>query len=810
MLWPNRIEYTQAVRDYPHVSLRDPDLRGGKVKVGKDNFLLSYAGGFSIVFPINVVSKTFALRCWTQEVDNAQVRYQKISDYLGQVSLPWFVDFKYAPEGIMVMGKKYPITRMEWVEGETLRDFIAKNLQTPNIFRTVADDFQKMVTTLHDHQISHGDLQDGNILIKRNGAAIEIKLIDYDSLSVPALHGQPEQIVGLPEYQHPQRIAGGGKASEKVDYFSELVIYLSFLSIAEKSDLWTQFADAKRVNDGLLFSKEDFENPNQSGIFQELEKLSPDIQQLTATLKDFCAKTSIDQLEPLEAILPKPDANKHIDQGNTFLNNGRYNEALAEFQKAISINRNNERAYFGRGHVYRRTQRYTDAINAFQQAIQLKSDYKEAYHGLGIAYFESGNNSKAIEAVNEALRIDPDYQPASTLLETIKSTTRPPVRPPKPAPPDDPTPDPVSPPNPRTNVWQILTVLLGIGLVLCVVGLTTQIGEKNNALFEVGELKRQQINENSKIQNLTADVQTLKQEKSTLSSENRQLKNHLAEKDIEIQRLNSRIRALELLSQNSRSSGSSSPEITEMTLIPAGEFRMGSNAASAYSDEKPMHTVYIDAFYIDKHEVTNEEYKKFVDANPQWRKGRILRKYHDGDYLKHWTGNSYSYGKGDHPVTWVSWYAAMAYAQWKGKRLPTEAEWEKAARGGLASNVYFSGNLINFQTANYDSNVGNTTPVGNYLANPYGIYDIIGNVSEWCLDAYGSNFYANSPRRNPVAGGSIYSIVRDFKNLKADRVLRGGSWSSNINRARVAYRFSISPTRTNNTTGFRCVKPANL
>ena len=309
MLWPNRTEYTQAVRDYPHISLQDPNLKGGKVKVGRDNLLLSYAGGFSIVFPIDVGSKTFALRCWTQEVDNAQVRYQEISDYLGRVSLPWFVDFKFKDEteGIMVMGKEYPITRMEWVEGETLRDFIEKNLQTPNIFRAVANEFQKMVATLHDHQIAHGDLQDGNILIKHNGTGIEIKLIDYDSLSVPALHAQTEQIVGLPEYQHPQRIAGGGKASEKVDYFSELVIYLSFLSLTEKPDLWTQFGDTQRVNDGLLFSKKDFENPDQSDIFQQLANLSPDVQQLAATLKDFCAKTSIDQLEPLEAILPKPD-----------------------------------------------------------------------------------------------------------------------------------------------------------------------------------------------------------------------------------------------------------------------------------------------------------------------------------------------------------------------------------------------------------------------------------------------------------------------------------------------------------------------
>ena len=311
MQWPSPAAYTAAVRFYSHLSLQDPKLKGGKVKMGRDNFALSYAGGFSIVFPIDVGSETFALRCWTKGVDDAQVRYEKISDYLLQVSLPWFVDFRYEPEGIKVMGEMYPITCMEWVDGETLRDFIGKNLQTPNIFRIVAGEFQKMVATLHDHQISHGDLQDGNILIKQNGTNVEIKLIDYDGLFVPTLQGQPEQIVGLPEYQHPTRMVSGGQANEKVDYFSELVIYLSFLSLAEKPELWNRVKD--KTERGLLFSKEDFENPDQSDIFQQLANLSPDVQQLTATLKDFCTKTSIDQLKPLKAILPKPDARPLIN-----------------------------------------------------------------------------------------------------------------------------------------------------------------------------------------------------------------------------------------------------------------------------------------------------------------------------------------------------------------------------------------------------------------------------------------------------------------------------------------------------------------
>ena len=98
-----------------------------------------------------------------------------------------------------------------------------------------------MAKTLHTHQISHGDLQDGNILLKLNGTDVEIKLIDYDSLFVPSLGGYPDSIVGLPEFQHPHRMAGGGTANAKVDYFSELVIYLSFRSLAEKPALWSQF-----------------------------------------------------------------------------------------------------------------------------------------------------------------------------------------------------------------------------------------------------------------------------------------------------------------------------------------------------------------------------------------------------------------------------------------------------------------------------------------------------------------------------------------------------------------------------------------
>ena len=224
---------------------------------------------------------------------------------------------------------------------------------------------------------------------------------------------------------------------------------------------------------------------------------------------------------------------------------------------------------------------------------------------------------------------------------------------------------------------------------------------------------------------------------------------------------------------------------TGMVLIPAGEFQMGCNDRF---DEWPVHTVYVDAFYMDTYQVTKAQYKVFVDANPQWQKDNIPDKYHTGNYLLDWSGNSYPSGKGNHPVVYVSWYAAMAYAEWADKRLPTEAEWEKAARGGLVGKKYPWGDTIDANKANYDRNVGttpiglagSTTPVGTYAPNGYGLYDMAGNVWEWCVDGY----------------------KRDFSR----RVLRGGGWADTKTFLRVANRDSLPPTYTNSTYGFRCAR----
>lgn len=252
-------------------------------------------------------------------------------------------------------------------------------------------------------------------------------------------------------------------------------------------------------------------------------------------------------------------------------------------------------------------------------------------------------------------------------------------------------------------------------------------------------------------------------------------------------------------------------EETNMVLIPAGEFEMGNNDTVEYGpygpqkDESPAHTVYIDAFYIDIYEVTNADFKKFLDANPEWQKENVEFQGSE-PYLRDWEGNNYPNGKGDHPVS-VNWYAAMAYSEWVGKRLPTEAEWEKAARGGLKNKDYPWGNFIHTTLANFEVN-HSTAPVRSYFPNKYGLYNVVGNVAEWCLDEYQADFYKHSPKRNPIAGvNSITDIIKNYRDVKSPRVLRGGDWVFGADSIRISNRSRWDPEDISYATGFRCVKP---
>jgi len=257
----------------------------------------------------------------------------------------------------------------------------------------------------------------------------------------------------------------------------------------------------------------------------------------------------------------------------------------------------------------------------------------------------------------------------------------------------------------------------------------------------------------------------------------------------------------------------------EMVLIRAGEFQMGSNDGG--SDEKPVHTVNLDDFYMDKYEVTNEKYAEFLN---KYRKntdaaGHELINLDDESCLIEKSGGVYRPKKGheDHPVVEVTWYGAAAYAQFYNKRLPTEAEWEKAARGRLVGKKYPWGDEIDPTKANYDSDNSRSwstagmlkylKPVGSFPANGYELYDMAGNVWEWCADEYEKGYYSKSTKDNPTGPGvPILFVDSDFTNVKNSRVLRGGSWYlyPPVN-LRCADRVRDGPTNGYFYLGFRCV-----
>jgi formylglycine-generating enzyme required for sulfatase activity len=218
----------------------------------------------------------------------------------------------------------------------------------------------------------------------------------------------------------------------------------------------------------------------------------------------------------------------------------------------------------------------------------------------------------------------------------------------------------------------------------------------------------------------------------------------------------------------------------EMVLVPAGDFWMGSEDADADDSERPRHTRVLDAFYIDKHPVTNALYKRFLAAT-----GHRKPEY--------WTDRQFN--RPDQPVVGVDWADAQAYCRWAGKRLPTEAEWEKAARGS-DGRKYPWGNTWDPARANsFEGGPGRPTPVGSYPdgVSPYGAHDMAGNVYEWTASMYRPYPYeAEDGREDPKSEGA--------------RVVRGGSWYSIPQLLRVSVRNDYSPTDRNNGVGFRCAR----
>lgn len=219
--------------------------------------------------------------------------------------------------------------------------------------------------------------------------------------------------------------------------------------------------------------------------------------------------------------------------------------------------------------------------------------------------------------------------------------------------------------------------------------------------------------------------------------------------------------------------------------LPGGTYERGCVKGDSLcsADEQPRRTIFLSPFWIGKTEVTVAQFRAFAEATATPMPDQPT-----------WSGN-------DFPVVNVTWEEAQAFCRWLGGRLPTEAEWEYAARGGTAGTRYPGGREITHDEANFDGTGGRDTfakgaPVGSFPANAFGLFDMLGNVWEWCLDGYDDGYYAKSPERDPQGPEN-----------GQEKVVRGGSFTSDPGRLRLSYRSKLKPDDRWVFTGFRCVIP---
>ena len=264
MSWPTPQDFNEAVQN-PRMAFTDPDLSSGQPELTPLGLPRPISGGFACVYKIQSGARLWAARCFLREVADQQRRYEAISKHLESARLGYAVPFSYLPTGIKVNGKSYPLLKMEWIQGESLSSFIGRSIGYPSTLLSLAKAWLQMVDDLQAANISHGDLQHGNILVVGDG----LRLIDYDGMFVPSLAGNTSRECGHRNYQHPARTEFD--YGLYLDNFSAWVIYLSLIALAEHPELWRNHRGGDEC---LLFRKEDFLHPESSALLSELNRSS--------------------------------------------------------------------------------------------------------------------------------------------------------------------------------------------------------------------------------------------------------------------------------------------------------------------------------------------------------------------------------------------------------------------------------------------------------------------------------------------------------------------------------------------------------
>jgi len=276
MALPKGDQYNEAVQN-PQISFSDADLKSSEVESDFMGLPKPYSGGFTVTFKLQNARNSWAVRCIIRDISGLKERYQAITDFFSGITSDYFIDAKFLQNGIRVNGAFYPVIKMKWMEGEPLNIYLSNHYMSKDKVQVILNDFSKMVEELERLGIAHGDLQQGNIIV-RNG---KLCLIDYDGMYLPALKGLSSNELGHPNFQHPGRSAKD--FNEKIDRFSAIVIYLSLKAILYKPSLWSKYHNSEN----LILRSKDISDLASSPVMTDLNAI-PEMKPLVERFVGVC------------------------------------------------------------------------------------------------------------------------------------------------------------------------------------------------------------------------------------------------------------------------------------------------------------------------------------------------------------------------------------------------------------------------------------------------------------------------------------------------------------------------------------------
>ena len=264
--YPTPSDYQEAVQ-FPETAFRDPDLQAARPAENMLGLPQPITGNFAAIFPMTEpTGRQWAAKCFLTDVPDQRARYRAIARHLDEADLPYTVAFDYQAEGIRVEETAYPLLKMEWVDGVPINRFVAEHLDQPEALAALAEAWADLMADLAEAEIAHGDLQHGNILVADEPEVPQIRLVDYDTMYVPALDGRTSAEVGHRNFQHPDRTERD--FGLHVDRFAGLVIYTALQACIHRPELWDRFD----TGENLLFRSADFYDPGASVLFDTLDE----------------------------------------------------------------------------------------------------------------------------------------------------------------------------------------------------------------------------------------------------------------------------------------------------------------------------------------------------------------------------------------------------------------------------------------------------------------------------------------------------------------------------------------------------------